>query len=190
MRRSRADGRTRTSSARKTDPSTTAPMPMAGSSDELRLMVPSERAALTRALAELTEEDPLDDPGHRKGRRLFIVVTVGSCGWMIPWIIYLAFTLPTNYTADQWSATWTGFDIALLAALEGTAQAILRRRQVAIIGMLVTATLLTCDAWIDVRLSWGADEFPLSVASALGGELPRSGLCFYAARRLFRLTVH
>jgi len=163
---------------------------MEWSTDELRLMEPSERAALTRALAELTEEDPLDDPGHRKGRRLFIVVTVGSCGWMIPWIIYLAFTLPTNYTADQWSATWTGFDIALLAALAGTALAILRRRQVAIIGMLVTATLLTCDAWFDVMLSWGADEFPLSVATALGGELPLAGLCFYAARRLIRLTVH
>jgi hypothetical protein len=153
-------------------------------------MEPSERAALTRALAELAEEDPLDDPGHRKGRRLFIAVTVGSCVWMIPWIIYLAFTLPGNYTADQWSATWTGFDIALLAALAGTALAILRKRQVAIVGMLITSTLLTCDAWFDVMLSWGSDEFPLSVVTALGGELPLAGLCFYAARRLIRLTVH
>jgi hypothetical protein len=153
-------------------------------------MEPSERAALTRALAELAEEDPLDDPGHRKGRRLFIAVTVGSCVWMIPWIIYLAFTLPGNYTADQWSATWTGFDIALLAALAGTALAILRKRQVAIVGMLITSTLLTCDAWFDVMLSWGSDEFPLSVVTALGGELPLAGLCFYAARRLIRLTMH
>jgi hypothetical protein len=163
---------------------------MEWSTDDLRLMEPSERAALTRALAELAEEDPLDDPGHRKRRRLFIALTVGSCVWMIPWIVYLAFTLPGNYTADQWSATWTGFDIALLAALAGTALAILRMRQVAIVGMLITSTLLTCDAWFDVMLSWGADEFPLSVVTALGGELPLAGLCFYAARRLIRLTVH
>jgi hypothetical protein len=51
----------------------------------------------------------------------------------------LAFTLPGNYTADQWFATWTGFDIALLTALAGTALAILRRRQVAIVGMLITS---------------------------------------------------
>ncbi|MCO6006917.1 hypothetical protein NE236_18175 [Actinoallomurus purpureus] len=163
---------------------------MEWSTDDLRLMEPRERAALIRALAELAEEDPLDDPGHRKGRRLFIAVTVGSCVWMIPWIVYLAFTLPGNHTADQWSATWTGFDIALLAALAGTTLATLRKRQVAIVGMLITSTLLTCDAWFDVMLSWGADEFPLSVVTALCGELPLAGLCFYAARRLIRLTVH
>jgi hypothetical protein len=56
--------------------------------------------------------------------------------------------------------------------------------------MLITSTLLTCDAWFDVMLSWGSDEFPLSVVTALGGELPLAGLCFYAARRLIRLTVH
>jgi hypothetical protein len=163
---------------------------MEWSTEELRLMEPGERAALTRALAELADEDPLDDPGHRRGRRLFIALTVGSCVWMIPWIIYLAFTLPGNYTAGQWSATWTGFDIALLAALAGTGLAVLRKRQVAIIGMLITATLLTCDAWFDVMLSWGADEFPLSVVTALAGELPLAALCFYVARRLIRLTMH
>jgi hypothetical protein len=163
---------------------------MEWSTDDLRLMEPSERAALMRALAELAEENPLDDPGHRKRRRLFIALTVGSCVWMVPWIVYLAFTLPGNHPADQWSATWTGFDMALLATLAGTALAILGKRQVAIVGMLVTSTLLVCDAWFDVMLSWGADEFPLSVVTALGGELPLAGLCFYAARRLIRLTMH
>jgi hypothetical protein len=163
---------------------------MEWSTDDLRLMEPSERAALMRALAELAEENPLDHPAHRKRRRLFIALTVGSCVWMVPWIIYLAFTLPGNHTADQWSATWTGFDIALLAALAGTALAMLRHRQVAIIGLLITSTLLVCDAWFDVMLSWGTDEFPLSVVTALGGELPLAGLCFYAAHRLIRLTVH
>ena len=163
---------------------------MEWSTDDLRLMEPSERAALMRALAELAEEDPLDDPGNRKGRRLFIALTVGSCVWMVPWIVYLAFSLPGNYTAGQWSATWTGFDIALLAALAGTALAILRERQVAVVGLLITSTLLTCDAWFDVMLSWGADEFPLSVVTALCGELPLAGLCFYATRRLLRLTLH
>jgi hypothetical protein len=163
---------------------------MEWSTHDLRLMEPDERAALMRALAELAEGDPLDDPGHRRRRRLFIALTAGSCALMVPWIIYLAFTLPGNYTAGRWSATWTGFDVALLAALAGTALGILRKRQVAIIGMLVTATLLTCDAWFDVMLSWGADEFPLSVVTALGGELPLAGLCFWGTHRLIRLTMH
>lgn len=125
-----------------------------------------------------------------RGAYFFIALTIGSCVWLVPWIVYLALTLPANYTADQWSATWTGFDIALLAALAGTALAILGKRQVAIVGMLVTSTLLVCDAWFDVMLSWGSDEFPLSVVTALVGELPLAGLFFYAARQLIRLTVH
>ena len=56
--------------------------------------------------------------------------------------------------------------------------------------MLITSTLLVCDAWFDVTLSWGSDEFPLSVVTALGGELPLAGLCFFVAHRLIRLTVH
>ena len=51
---------------------------MEWSTDDLRLMEPSERAALMRALAELAEEDPLDDPRYRRRRRLFIALTVGS----------------------------------------------------------------------------------------------------------------
>lgn len=163
---------------------------MEWSRNDLRRMEPSERAALMRALAELSEEDPLDDPGHRRRRRLFIALTVGSSVWLVPWIVHLALTLPGNYTAEQWPATWTGFDVALLVALAATALAILRNRQVAIIGMLVTATLLVCDAWFDVMLSWGSDEFPLSVVTALGGELPLAALCFGAAHRLIRLTMH
>ncbi|MDN3353066.1 hypothetical protein [Actinomadura sp. DC4] len=163
---------------------------MEWSTEDLRLMEPHERAALMRELIELAEEDPLADPGRRKRRRLFIALTVGSCVWLVPWIVYLAFTLPGHYTAGQWSATWTGFDIALLAALAGSALAILGRRQVAIVGMLITSTLLVCDAWFDVMLSWGSDEFPLSVVTALGCELPLAALCFHAARRLIRLTMH
>ncbi|MEV5755027.1 hypothetical protein AB0L00_45150 [Actinoallomurus sp. NPDC052308] len=163
---------------------------MVWSRDNLQLMEPGERAALMRALVELAEEDPLDDPGHRKRHRLFLALAAGTCAWMIPWIVYLASTLPGDYTVGQWSATWTGFDIALLATLAGTALAIRGKRQVAIIGMLVTATLLTCDAWFDVMLSYGADEFPLSVVTALGGELPLAAVCFHAAHRLIRLTVH
>jgi hypothetical protein len=163
---------------------------MEWSIDELRRMDADERARLLRALSELAREDPLEEPSNLRRRKIFMVVMLACYVWLIPWIFVLAFTLPQRHTAAQWPAAWTGFDVMLLAALVFTGFAIWRRLQVAIAAMLVTATLLICDAWFDVTLSWGSGEFALSVATALLGELPLAFLCLYVARRLLRLTVH
>lgn len=45
------------------------------------------------------------------------------------------------------------------------------RRQVAVIALVITSTLLTCDAWFDICLSWGTAEQRGSVAAAIV-ELP------------------
>jgi hypothetical protein len=152
-------------------------------------MAPQDRARLLHVLAELVREDPLTDPVNARRRRIFMIVMVACYVWLVPWIFVLAFTLPQRHTAGQWSATWTGFDIMLLASMVFTGYVVWRRRQVAIVGMLVTATLLVCDAWFDVTLSWGSDEFVLSVVTALLGELPLAAVCVFAALRLVRLTV-
>lgn len=163
---------------------------MEWSTEELRDMEPEERTRLLNALSELTREDPLDEPGNLKRRKVFMFLMVACYIWLIPWIFILAFTLPQRHTAAQWPAAWTGFDVLLLGALIFTGFVVWRRLQVAIAGMLITATLLICDAWFDVTLSWGSGEFALSVATALLGELPLAGLCFYVAHKLLRLTVH
>jgi hypothetical protein len=46
---------------------------------------------------------------------------VGGAIALIPWIIYLAFTLPANYVAHNWPATWIGFDSVLIAFMATTA---------------------------------------------------------------------
>jgi hypothetical protein len=153
-------------------------------------MAPAERAALMQALAALSAEDPFDEPRNRRGRRFFVTLMAGCCAWLIPWIIYLSYSLPEEFTAEQWRVAWTGFDIALLLAMSGTGLAIWRKRQIAIVGMIVTGTLLICDAWFDVLLSWGSTGMPASVTAALLGELPLGALCFFVARRLVRLTIH
>ncbi|MGI8335059.1 hypothetical protein ACRYCC_34340 [Actinomadura scrupuli] len=158
--------------------------------EDLQGMRPEERTALLHALSELSREDPLEDPVNLRRRQIVMILILGCCAWLIPWTFFLAFELPRHHTAELWSVTWAGFDVALLMTLTATLLAIWRRLQVAIIGVIITGTLLTCDAWFDVLLSWGSKEFALSVATALLGELPLAGLCFFAARRLVRLTVH
>ncbi|MEV5572403.1 hypothetical protein AB0L06_20365 [Spirillospora sp. NPDC052269] len=161
------------------------------SSDDLRRLSPGERAELLRELILLSDEDdPLAVPSVRLRRRIALTVLVACCAWLVPWTVMLAFSLPSHYTAGQWRIAWIGFDVALTLALAGTAFASWRRRQVVVLGQLVSGTLLACDAWFDVMLSWGTGEFPLSLATALLAELPLSGLLFYGARHVLMTTFH
>ena len=45
-------------------------------------------------------------------------------------------------------------------------------RQLVITALIVTGTLLLCDAWFDVTLSWGSNEQLSSILAALLVEIP------------------
>jgi hypothetical protein len=157
--------------------------------DELARLTMSERAELMRTLAELGWEDPLADHSVRVGRRLGLAFLAGCCLILIPWIVLLALTLPQHYRAGHWAVAWTGLDIAELLAFGATAVASLLRRQIMVALMVATSTLLCCDAWFDVTLSWGSPQALVSIAEALLVELPVAALMLAAARRIIDRTV-
>ena len=101
----------------------------------------------------------------------------------------LILTLPGRYTAHDWPAVWVGLDIAELAGFAATAWAAWHQRQILIFLMVVTGTLLVCDAWFDVALAYGSRDFTASLLSALLVELPLALLLFRGARRLVRVTI-
>ena len=70
-----------------------------------------------------------------------------------------------------------------------TGWAFWRGRQIVIACLLVTGTLLCCDAWFDVILDLGTTGVWESIASAVIIELPLASLMFRAARRLIRLST-
>jgi hypothetical protein len=55
--------------------------------------------------------------------------------------------------------------------------------------MIITGTLLLCDAWFDLALSYGSSDFTNSILSAVLAEFPLAFLMFAGARRLVRVTV-
>ena len=156
---------------------------------ELRRMSPQERAQLLRAIAAIDEPHLLDDPRLMRWRRLAERIIAAVCLFLAVWIAALAVTLPARYTAAEWAPAWVGFDVALLAAFAATGWAIWRRRQVVVACLIVTATLLCCDAWFDCVLDWGTSAFWLSLASALLAELPVATVLVLRARWLMRLTM-
>jgi hypothetical protein len=163
---------------------------------ELRRMSQAERRELARLLAELDEPaipaspDPYRvDPGLRRERRLALLVAAACSVILAGWIVVLAATLPHHFDAHHWRAVWVNFDVLLFAAFTATAWAIWRERQVLILLLAVTGTMLVCDAWFDVATSLETSGVWISLLSAIFAELPLAFLAFAGARRLLRATV-
>lgn len=156
---------------------------------ELRLMSPEQRARLARTLAALDARRLLDDPKAKRRRKLALTLAIGCCIFLAAWIGVLAVTLPSRYSSGGWRGAWVGFDVALLLAFASVAWTAWRGKQLLIVCLIVTATLLCCDAWFDLTLDWGTGGFWFSLLSAVVAELPLAILMALGARRLLRLTV-
>ena len=162
--------------------------------DDLRELSPTERRELADQLCTIDYSRPvagLNMPGLNlsRGRRLGVLFSVVCCLVLAGWIVILALTLHRSYTTTHWRLAWVGFDVALLGGFAATGWAFWRGRQIVIACLLVTATLLCCDAWFDVILDLRTSDMWWSIASALVIELPLAFLMFNAARRLIRLST-
>jgi hypothetical protein len=143
-----------------------------------------QRASVARLLAESIDDFPttMRSPGRRR-----LVLAVGGLGalFLLPWLAFLSATLPATSSGGAWRVVWVGFDVALAAALIATVLTVWLRRQVAVIALVITSTLLTCDVWFDVCLSWGTAEHWGSIAAAVV-ELPVAILLAASAALLMR----
>ena len=162
-----------------TEPEASMPTP-----DDVRGWSTQQRASVARLLAESIDQFPATprSPGRRR-----LVLAVGGAGalFLLPWLAFLSATLPATSSGGAWRTVWVGFDIALVAAFVATVLTVWLRRQVAVVALVITSTLLTCDVWFDVCLSWGTDEHWVSFATALV-ELPVAILLANSAAVLMR----
>jgi hypothetical protein len=156
---------------------------------ELRRMSSEERRQLARTLAAIEHPHPLTDPRRIRRRRFGLMFMLACCLGLAAWIAILLVTLPMRYVSHDWRGVWVGLDVAELAGFAATAWAAWNQRQVLIFLMNITGTLLVCDAWFDLSLSWGSRDFVTSLLTAVLAELPLALLLFTGARRLVRVTI-
>ncbi|MGD0238780.1 MAG: hypothetical protein ABSB59_00475 [Streptosporangiaceae bacterium] len=156
---------------------------------ELRRLTPDERRQLARTLVAIDHPHPRTDPRRIKRRRFGLLFMLACCLGLAAWIAILLVTLPMRYVSHDWRGVWVGLDLAELAGFAATAWAAWNQRQVLIVLMNVTGTLLVCDAWFDLALAWGSRDFIMSLLTALVVELPLALLLFTSARRLVRVTI-
>ena len=105
---------------------------------------------------------------------------------LLPWIVYLAFTLPSHHRTENWDVIWTGFDIGLLIALLSTGIAAFTKSIYIVIAASATGTLLLVDAWFDAISEQSHSGFEQAVILALIVEIPLSLMSFYLASHALR----
>jgi hypothetical protein len=153
-------------------------------------MSQDERRELARALADIDLPYAVMDSRALRRRQFGLILMAACCIGLAGWIAFLILTLPARYTSSDWRGVWVGLDIAELLGFAATAWAAWSQRQIVIFFMIMTGTLLVCDAWFDLALDYGSSAFTTSVLSALLAEFPLAFILFTAARRLIRVTVH
>jgi hypothetical protein len=111
---------------------------------------------------------------------------------LVPWTLYLTFTLPSRHLTSHYDVAWIGFDIALTVAFAATAWAALRGSHWLVAFAAVTGTMLLCDAWFDIVTSQAGSEMFEAIAEAVLAELPLAALCafiVYDAETFLAATV-
>jgi hypothetical protein len=119
----------------------------------------------------------LDYPSRRRIPRRIALMLGTIAVLLIPWTLWLTFTLPTRHLTHHYRLAWVGFDVFLAAAFGATAIAALRASEWLQPLAALTGTMLLCDAWFDVVTSTGGDELGRAVLEALFAELPLAALC-------------
>ena len=97
---------------------------------------------------------------------------------LLPWIAYLAYSLPARQVSADYDIAWAGFDVMLLVALAGTGYFALRRSRYLATAAAAAATLLVVDAWFDVMTTLPGQRLEPVVLAVLI-ELPLASVCVW-----------
>lgn len=107
---------------------------------------------------------------------------------LIPWIIYLARSLPHHYYTGHWRGLWVGFDVFEVALLLTTAVLGVLGRHMVTVFSFATGVLFICDAWFDVMTATGTDLW-WSLALALFAEIPLAVIFIVGATRIVKFSL-
>lgn len=152
--------------------------------EEIEAMTPQQRRELIIRLERRMSE--LIEPSMAaRVRRARLWLMVGGSLAMIPWIAFLAITLPDRYVAANWAVTWVGFDALLVTLMAATAYLGSRRRVLVVLTAFATAVMLVCDAWFDLTTA-GPGDIWLSAGVAIFAELPLAALLISGTLRLMQ----
>lgn len=157
------------------------------SADEIAALTDDERRALISQLVRPISDTSVNLQAIARARRVRITLMTLSVVAMVPWTIYLAYTLPETYRAQNWSAAWVGFDVMMLILMVLTLVLGWRRRLVAVPVAFGLGVMLLVDGWFDV-ITARYHDLDDSIIGLLF-ELPFAVLLISGSLRLLRVSA-
>ena len=134
----------------------------------------------------------LPDPAQLPLPRWVTPLLTATAVLLLPWTLWLTFTLPSRHVTQHYDVAWVGFDIALLAAFAATSWSAIRASQWLVPYAAATGAMLVSDAWFDIVTASGGMERFEAVLEAVFAELPLAAACgfiVYDAERFRQATV-
>ncbi|HJT37372.1 MAG TPA: hypothetical protein VJ818_03015 [Actinomycetota bacterium] len=113
-------------------------------------------------------------------------VFAGVVCFLVPWSMYMGFTLPTRAMARHYNLAWAGFDGLLILAAGITAVLAARRSPLVQLPAMATGTLFIVDAWFDVVTAAPHAALVEALVLALAGEVPLAIFSWWLAARAHR----
>ncbi len=108
---------------------------------------------------------------------------------LVPWTLWLTFTLPSRHLTRHYDLAWVGFDVALAFAFAATAFTALRSNWLVVPAAAATGAMLLSDVWFDIVTAQGGNEQLEAILEAVFAELPLAAVCgllVYDAPRVLR----
>jgi hypothetical protein len=126
----------------------------------------------------------------RERRQPLAWVLIAAALAMVPWLGYLATSLPSTTQASHWSIAWVGLDGMEAVGLASTGVLLWWRDRRRGLAAGMTAMLLLVDAWFDVTTAAPGADRVSAVAMAAGAEVPLAVLLFVLALRVTSPTPY
>ena len=106
---------------------------------------------------------------------------------LLPWIGYIAKSLPSRQLSPNYDIAWAGFDVILLAGLASTAYCALRRSRYLSTAASATATLLIVDAWFDCMTTPAHERWQSFLLCGVV-ELPLAAVCLWLSYHTHQIS--
>lgn len=98
---------------------------------------------------------------------------------LVPWTLYLTFSLPSDHITKHYDLAWVGYDCILFCSMSWTVICVARGLPWLVPAAATTGTLLVADAWFDVVTSTGSNDWVEAVLQAAFAEVPLAAICAF-----------